>query len=136
MNSLTLKGNLGGDVEIRTVGAKAISVANFSMAVSEYKGKNEDGTSKYESFWVKVVVWGKLAEKAAGSLKKGDSVVVQGKLSIRTWDKEGVKQYSTEVIAAELTKAQRLGASTSSPDESLFDSGDNGYSGLSFGEES
>lgn len=108
MNLVVLKGNLGQDPDIRSVGEKGTMVANFSLAVREYRGKDSSGAPKYETFWIKVVAWGRLAD-IAGRLNKGDTIVVNGKLSIRKYEKkDGETGYSTEVVADELTKAVRF----------------------------
>jgi single-strand DNA-binding protein len=135
MNSVTIKGNLGSDPELRSVGEKASSVASFSIAVSTYKGKDASGQSKYESFWVKIVSWGPLAERMAKNLAKGDGVVITGRLDIRSYtDKDGAKRTTTEVVAAEFTKAARNTPSTSGPqpsaEEDLF--GADGFSSTEY----
>jgi single-strand DNA-binding protein len=138
MNSITIQGNLGADPETRTVGAKGTTVSNFNIAVSEYTGKKDaSGKGIYETFWVRITAWGRLAEAAGRSLKKGNSIVVSGRLTIRSFTKkDGTPGQSTEIVADEITKAERLsyGPSASGPaptsDEPLF--GDDGYSGLEF----
>jgi single-strand DNA-binding protein len=50
--------------------------------------------------WVRVVVWGKLAESCAQYLSKGRMAYVEGRLQTRTWeDQQGQKKYTTEVLA-------------------------------------
>ena len=108
MNSIVLKGNLGANPEIKKVGKNNNSLATFNLAHSEYKGKQDNGESRYETFWVKVVAWGRLAE-ALSHLKKGDQVIVMGRLSIREWeDDKGQKRFSTEIIAYSVNKLERV----------------------------
>lgn len=130
MNTVILKGNLGGPAEVKTLnGGK--TVASFSIAVNEYKGKDETGQSKYASFWVKVVCWGWLAENVASKLEKGTTVIVQGRLSIRSWeDQGGQKRYSTEIVAEDVSRVQKNARSESdmsSLESQLFGNGDDSY---------
>jgi single-strand DNA-binding protein len=53
--------------------------------------------------WHKIVVWRKLAEIAGKYLKKGSLVYIEGKLSTRMWEKDGHKNYTTEIIASQMT---------------------------------
>jgi len=65
---------------------------------SSYKG--QDGATTETTEWHKVVVWRKLAEIIGQYAKKGSHVYVEGKLVTRSWqDKEGVKKYTTEIVA-------------------------------------
>lgn len=97
VNKVILIGNLGSDPEIRHLESGA-SVAKLSVATNEnYRDKNGEWQKLTE--WHDVVVWRQLAERAQ-SLKKGDSIYVEGKLSTRKWeDKEGNPRWSTEVVA-------------------------------------
>jgi single-strand DNA-binding protein len=97
VNKAILVGRLGKDPETRyTSGGQAVS--NFSMATDEsYKDRNGEKHEKTE--WHKIVVWGKLAEIVQQYAKKGQLVYVEGKLSTREWEKDGVKRYSTEITA-------------------------------------
>ena len=127
MNSVMLKGNLGNAPEVKSVGAQGKTVATFSIAVNEYKGKDDNGQSKYATFWVRVVCWGWLADKVS-SLQKGDSVVVNGRLSIRSWeDKDGQKRTATEVVADDVHKLQKSPRAIGGGDEPLFDGGGDGF---------
>lgn len=123
MNSIVIKGNLGADPEIKKVGKNQTSNSTFNIAVNEYKGKNPDNSPKYESFWVRIVVWGRLAELTS-QLKKGDQIVVNGKLSIRTWtDNNSQKRYATEIVADEISKVQRLQSQKEDQEEAPETSG-------------
>ena len=96
LNSVQLLGNLGRDPEVKQVGDN--KVASFSVAINEnYKDKS--GTLIERTEWLNVVAWGKLADIAEKYLKKGSKVLVEGKIQTRSWDKDGEKRYSTEVVA-------------------------------------
>jgi len=105
VNKVILLGRLGGDPESRQAGAT--TVANFTIATSDkYKDKQDQWQEKTE--WHRVVAWGKLADICAQYLRKGSQVYVEGKLQTRSWEKEGVKQYTTEVvISADSLMAER-----------------------------
>ena len=98
VNKVILVGRLGKDPEIRHL-ESGVAVANFSMATSErYKDRNT-GETKEVTEWHLVALWRKLAEIAEKYLKKGDQIYIEGKLRTRSWEKDGVTKYTTEVIA-------------------------------------
>ena len=102
VNKAILIGNLGADPEVRfTPGGQA--VANFRIATSEsWTDKNQQKQERTE--WHRIVVWGKLAELCGEYLKKGRQCYVEGRLQTREWtNKEGQKQYTTEVVANQVT---------------------------------
>jgi len=105
VNKVILIGHLGSDPEVRfTPGGQA--VANFNIATNE-SWKDKNGQDQDRTEWHRIVVWGKLAELCKEYLSKGRQVYVEGRLQTREWsDKEGVKRYTTEVIA---TTIQFLG---------------------------
>ena len=106
INSAHLVGRLGKDPEIKyTQAGKA--VANFSIATSEvWKDKNT-GEKNEVTDWHNIVIWDKLAEVCGEYLKKGSQVYVSGRLKNRSWeDQDGIKRYTTEIIA---NKMEMLG---------------------------
>ena len=116
LNRVQLIGNLGADVELKnTPSGKA--VANLSVATS-YKPK--EGAEKVE--WHRVTVWGVTAENCAKYIAKGSQVFVEGRLETRSWEKDGQKRYSTEIVAdsvlflgSRTTGAPRPAAATDEP---------------------
>ncbi|HZX73774.1 MAG TPA: single-stranded DNA-binding protein [Cyclobacteriaceae bacterium] len=102
VNKVILVGRLGKDPEVRNL-ENGATVANFTMATSEsYKDKTT-GDKKEVTEWHNIVVWRSLAEIAAKYLHKGDLVYIEGKLRTRSWEKEGVTRYTTEIIGDNLT---------------------------------
>ncbi len=102
VNKVILVGRLGKDPEVRHL-ENGATVANFSMATSEtYKDKTT-GERKEITEWHNIVLWRGLADVAAKYLHKGDMVYIEGKLRTRSWDKEGVTRYTTEVIGDNMT---------------------------------
>jgi single-strand DNA-binding protein len=100
-NKVQLIGNLGSKPEIKNTetGKKK---AVMSIATSETY-RNSDGEKVTETYWHRVVAWGKLAEIAEKYLDKGKEVAIEGKLVNRSYtDKSGSKKYVCEVLANEL----------------------------------
>lgn len=97
VNRVTIIGNLGRDPEVRyTNDNKAI--ANVTVACSE-SWTSKDGERQEKTEWVRVVVFGKIAEVVEKYLKKGAKVYFEGKLQTRQWtDKDGQERYTTEVV--------------------------------------
>jgi single-strand DNA-binding protein len=98
VNKVELIGNLGTDPELRyTPGGQA--VCDLSVATSSvWKGK--DGSTKKDTQWHRVVVWGKQAENCKQYLNKGRQVLIEGRLQTRSFeDKEGIKRWVTEIVA-------------------------------------
>ena len=102
VNKVILIGNLGANPELRyTQGGQA--VANFRIATNE-KWNDKNGQTQERTEWHRVVVWGKLAELCNQYLVKGRQVYVEGRLQTREWtDKENKKNYTTEVVAQQVT---------------------------------
>lgn len=124
VNKVILIGNLGRDAEVRHLDSSQ-TVASFSIAVSE-SYKNKQGERVDSTEWINIVLWGKLAEIAEKYLKKGSKVYIEGKLKTRTWEKDGVTKYITEVVGNNLTmlggSPSNTGASTPQPvDNDLTD---------------
>jgi single-strand DNA-binding protein len=91
-NRITLVGNLTRDPEIRYVGSGA-AVTKFTLAVNRRSKQQE------ETDYIDCVAWDKLAETCNTYLKKGMSALVDGRLSIRSYDdKDGNKRKATEVV--------------------------------------
>jgi len=102
VNKVILIGNLGKDPEVRHLDNGA-AVANFSIATTEtYKDRNS-GERIDQTEWHNIVLWRGLAEIAEKYLKKGDSVYIEGKLKTRSWEKDGVTRYTTEVVGDQMT---------------------------------
>jgi single-strand DNA-binding protein len=103
VNKVILLGNLGADPEVRfTPGGQP--VANFRMATTDSWMDKNSNQRQERTEWHRVVVWGKLAELCGEYLKKGRQCYVEGRLQTREWtDKEGKKNYTTEVVANQVT---------------------------------
>ena len=98
VNKAILIGRLGKDPEVRYT-PDGTMVTNFNLATDEqWKDKNGEKVQKTE--WHKIVTFGKLAEICGNYLVKGKMIFIEGKIQTRSWDdKDGVKRYTTEIIA-------------------------------------
>jgi len=132
-NKTILLGNLTRDPEVRYTASKQ-AVASFSVAVN--RGWSDKNGEKHESCdFVPVTVWGKQAENCERYLKKGSGVLVEGRIAVEQYEKDGQKRTATKVVAASV---QFIGGSKSSgnpgyeqsdaaePEEIPFDLGDGG----------
>ena len=102
VNKVFLIGNLGKDPEFRHMEG-GIMVAKFPLATTEYF-KNKEGLRQDQTEWHNIVLWRGLAEAAEKlKLRKGHMIFIEGKLRTRSWEKDGVKKYATEVVAENMT---------------------------------
>lgn len=109
VNKVILVGRLGKDPEVRNL-ENGAAVANFTLATSEsYKDKTT-GEKKEVTEWHNIVLWRGLAEISQRYLHKGDMVYIEGKLRTRSWEKEGVTRYTTEVVADNMTMLSTRGS--------------------------
>lgn len=102
VNKVILVGRLGKDPEVRHL-ENGATVANFSMATSETYKDRTTGERKEQTEWHNVVLWRGLAEVVEKYVKKGDQIYVEGKLRTRSWEKDGVTRYTTEVVGDNMT---------------------------------
>lgn len=102
VNKVILVGNLGRDPEVRHLESGAV-VATFSVATSESYKDRTTGERKDQTEWHNIVLWRGLAEIAEKYLRKGDSVYIEGKLRTRSWEKDGITRYTTEIVGDNMT---------------------------------
>jgi len=100
LNRVMLIGNLGADPELRvTPGGQ--SVLKLRLATNEsYLDKNNVRQERTE--WHRVTVWGRRAEALGKLLAKGETIYVEGRISTTSYEKDGEKKYSTEVVATNI----------------------------------
>jgi single-strand DNA-binding protein len=100
VNKVILIGHLGKDAETKFTPSGA-SMTKFSVATNRRWKDQQTGEWKEETDWANVVLWRQ--ENLANYLTKGKQVYVEGRLQTRSWDdKDGKKQYMTEVVADEV----------------------------------
>ncbi len=105
MNKVILYGNLTRDPELKNL-PSGMQVASFGVATNRRVKKDEQWTDVPE--FHNVVVFGRQAETSAQYLKKGSSVLVEGRIQTRSWDSpEKGKQYRTEIVAESVTFGSR-----------------------------
>ena len=132
MNKVIIVGRLTRDPEVRyTQTGKA--VASFSVAVDSGFGDNK------RADFIPVVVWDKLAEVCGNNLTKGRRILVEGRLQIRDYEKDGQKRRAAEVVAQNVEfldtkQAVGSGGTTSSTTTSASPA-KSGYDVSSFGTE-
>lgn len=98
MNKTILLGRLTKDVEVRYTQTTNTAVASFTIAVNRRFTKE----GEQQADFINIVAWGKQAEFCSKYFKKGQQVVIVGRLQTRTFDDaNGQKHYITEVIAEE-----------------------------------
>lgn len=116
VNKVIIIGRLGQDPEMKAIG-QGTTVTRLNVATSEaWTGK--DGQKQERTEWHRIVVWGKLAEICGKYLAKGRQVYVEGRLQTNSYEKNGVKMYSTEIVANTVQFLGSAGADTSTSDRS------------------
>lgn len=100
VNKVILIGNLGADPELRYT-ANGTAVAKLNVATTE-SYVDKDGNRQEQTEWHRVVVWRKLAEICGQYLSKGKQVYIEGRLRTTSYEKDGIKRYTTEIEAREM----------------------------------
>ncbi|MBA4397295.1 MAG: single-stranded DNA-binding protein [Syntrophus sp. (in: bacteria)] len=101
VNKATLIGRLGKDPEVRYT-PDGLMVTSFNLATDE-QWKDKSGQKVQKTEWHRIVTFGKLAEICGNYLAKGKMIFVEGRIQTRSWeDKDGVKRYSTEIVASDM----------------------------------
>lgn len=108
LNKVLLIGNLTRDPELRYI-PSGQAVTSFTVAVNRTYN-SQSGEKKEEVCFIRVVVWGRMAENCNEYLKKGSPVFVEGRLQSRSWDaQDGTKRSTTEVVALSVQFLNRPG---------------------------
>ena len=98
LNKAIIIGNLTRDPELKALPSGS-QVTSFSVATNRV-WKDKNGAKQESVDYHNIVVFGRQAETAAQYLKKGSSVLIEGRMQTRSWDAtDGTKKYRTEVIA-------------------------------------
>ena len=96
LNKVLLYGNLTRDPEVRAL-PSGQQVATFGLATNR-TFKNKEGAQQEQTEFHNIVSFGRTAEVMGQYLKKGRPVYVEGRIQTRSWDKDGQKQYRTEIV--------------------------------------
>jgi single-strand DNA-binding protein len=118
LNRATLIGNVTKDPQLRYTG-KGTAVMSFSIATNRSM-QNEDGSYKDLPTFHNIVCWSKLAERMAKILTKGKKVYIEGRIENRSYEVEGVKKYTSEVVAENVIVFERT-ARAGAPTEGSYD---------------
>ena len=111
MNKIILLGRFTRDPEVRYTSTGKV-VCQGTIAVDR-PFVNQDG--QHEADFIPIVIWGKQAEVCGNSFAKGQRILIEGRLQIRSYDKDGLKRYATEVIVSSFNFIEKK---TSNPDTS------------------
>ncbi|GAB3680225.1 single-stranded DNA-binding protein [Salinisphaera aquimarina] len=111
VNKAILIGNLGADPETRyTAGGTAVT--NVNVATSDTWRDKTSGEMQERTEWHRVVFFARLAEVAGEYLRKGSKIYVEGRIQTRKWqNKDGVDQYTTEIVGNEMQMLDSKGGS-------------------------
>lgn len=77
-------------------------VANVSLATSETWKDKTTGDQQEKTEWHRVIFFNRLAEIVEQYIKKGSKLYIEGRLQTRSWEQDGVKRYTTEIVASEM----------------------------------
>lgn len=98
VNKVIIVGNLGNDPDVRTM-QSGDKVVNLSIATSESWKDKASGERKENTQWHRVVVFNQgLVNVCENYLKKGSKLYIEGQLETRSWDQDGQKKFTTEIV--------------------------------------
>ncbi|MFL2872125.1 MAG: single-stranded DNA-binding protein [Pseudohongiellaceae bacterium] len=109
VNKVILVGNVGNDPEVRYM-PNGNAVANVSVATSDSWKDRNTGDQQERTEWHRVVFFNRLAEIVEQYVKKGTKLYLEGRLQTRSWEQDGAKRYSTEIVASEMQMLDSRGA--------------------------
>lgn len=107
LNKAMIFGNLTRDPELKSL-PSGMQVCSFGIATNRVY-KDRDGKRTEHTDYHNIVVFGRQAETSAQYLKKGASAYVEGRLQTQSWEKDGQKQYRTEIVADRVQFGPRTG---------------------------
>jgi single-strand DNA-binding protein len=114
LNKTFLVGNLTADPELRNL-PSGQAVCSFRLATNRVWTDRESGEKKQQAQYHNIVAWGKLATLTSQYLNKGSLVLIEGRLSTRSWDDpSGNKKYKTEIIAENIQFGPKTGGNPQS----------------------
>lgn len=129
INKVILIGNAGNDAEVRFMPSGA-AVANVNIATSESWRDKQTGQMQERTEWHRVAFMDRgnfrLGQIAGDFIKKGSKVYVEGSLRTREWEKDGIKRYTTEIVANEMQLLDGRGDNNNGGQQGGYDSGAQG----------
>lgn len=122
INKVILVGNLGTDVEIH-IFENGNKIGKAAVATSESWKDKQTGEKKQATTWHNVIFQGAKAELAEKYLSKGDKVYLEGKITNRSYEQDGITKYVTEIYVYDMrflsTKKEQQPAGASSPTDEV-----------------
>jgi single-strand DNA-binding protein len=115
-NHTTVAGNLTHDPRLRYL-STGQAMTGFGVAVNRRWHNRQTQQWEESTSFFDVAAWGTLAENVAQSLKKGDRVVVAGRLDQRSWETEGERHSKVEIVAEEIAVSLRWANATITKNE-------------------
>jgi single-strand DNA-binding protein len=112
LNKVMLIGRLGQDPELKYT-PNGAAILQLSVA-TDTSWKDQEGNQQTKTEWHRIVIWRKTAEIIAQYTRKGSRVYVEGRLTTRSWEDNGVKKYITEITG---DSVQMLESKQSSGDD-------------------
>src|SRR5690606_29342754 len=100
VNKVILVGNLGNDPDVKYTQA-GMAITTLSVATTSVR-KDRDGNQVEKTEWHRVKLFGKLGEIAGEYLRKGRQVYIEGRIEYGSYEKDGIKHYTTDIIADEM----------------------------------
>jgi len=113
LNKATIIGNLTRDPESKAL-PSGITVVNFSIATNR-NWKDKEGNKKEEVQFHNCVSFGKQADTIAQYVKKGQQLMVEGRIQTRSWEVEGGKRYATEIMVEQFQFGAKAPTQTDAP---------------------
>lgn len=131
MNNVVLIGRLTRDPELRYIPVTGTAVTKFNLAVD--RGLSKDKKQELEAKgqptadFINITVWGRMAENAANYLAKGRLVGIQGRIQTGSYDKDGTRVYTTEVVANNVEFLEWGDKTNKTSNDNSWDSGIEGF---------
>lgn len=126
LNKVFLLGNLGRDPEIK-VTHNSKKFARFTLATTK-RFRGADGETKEDTQWHSVTFWGKGAETIERlDIRKGAQLLVEGEVTYRKWDDNGVTKYATDILGNTFQLVGGMGANNARRNDTLNRANNNEY---------
>ena len=101
VNKVILVGNVGADPEVRTT-ESGVKVARVRLATTERLFDRQTNETRELTEWHSITLWRGLADVVDRYVKKGSQLYIEGRLRTREWEKDGIKRYTTEIMADDM----------------------------------
>lgn len=97
LNKAIIIGNITKDPELKAL-PSGMKVCSFGVATNR-TWKDNNGQKQESAEFHNIIVFGKQAENTAQYMKKGNQIMIEGRIQTRSWEKDGEKKYRTEIVA-------------------------------------